>query len=274
MSRPRLQRLNNGTEDSISSQQMSDPQAYRLGGENPGRAKPCSRHASGDSGPISRIMSSSRGAVSNFGHSLPRFGSLSSAAGPAKRRSMHSIPGSSHSLTSPLNQANSPTGDERDVSALRTFPPVATPTSLMSSQTLVVDPSSRNRSTESAFERLDKPLDEGEKPPVPGRQRPPMSRSEEPPFAEPPIAAFKPSFSLYMAFATMAVFTLMVALDSTALSVALPVGVWQFSTTIDIDRFTGDCRKTSWHSLGSLLGSNFLSTHIYCLSANYRGPFG
>ena len=156
MSRPRLQRLNNATEDSISSQQMSDPQAYGLNGENHGHANPRSRHASSDSGPISRMMSSSRGAVSNFGHSLPKFGSLSSAAGPAKRKSMHSIPESSHSRTSPLNQANSTTGDERDISALPSFPPVATPTSLMSSQTLV-DPSSRNRSTASAFERPDKP---------------------------------------------------------------------------------------------------------------------
>ena len=227
MSRPRLQCHNNGTEDSISSLQMSDPQAYRFSGEDQGHSKVYTRHDSGDSGRMSRLMSSSRGAVSTFGHSLPKFGSISSTAGPAKRKSMHDMQEPSHSRTSPLNQANHPIGDERDISALPTFPPIATPTSLMSSQTLV-DPSSRNRSTTSAFGRLDKSSDDGEKPPVPGRERPPMSRTEEPPFTEPPIAAFKPNFSLYMAFATMAVFTLMVALDSTALSVALPVGFWGF----------------------------------------------
>ena len=36
---------------------------------------------------------------------------------------------------------------------------------------------------------------------------------------------FKPSTRLYVAFLTLAVITLMVALDGTSLSVALPVGV-------------------------------------------------
>lgn len=40
-----------------------------------------------------------------------------------------------------------------------------------------------------------------------------------------PEADFKPSAKLYVAFATLAVMTLMVALDGTSLSVALPVGL-------------------------------------------------
>lgn len=218
------------------------------------------------------MMSSSRGAVSTFGHALPRFGSISSAAGSANRKSMHSIPESSHSRTPPQDEPNRPIGDERDISALPTFPPVATPTSLLSSQTLV-DPSSHNRSTASAFEKLDKAADDGEKPPVPGHERPLTNRTEEHPFAEPPIAAFKPSFSLYMAFATMAVFTLMVALDSTALSVALPVGFRNPSSTIDTDGIVGDCRQTSRNSVGSVLGSNVVLTYVYSISANNWCPF-
>ena len=40
-----------------------------------------------------------------------------------------------------------------------------------------------------------------------------------------PEAEFKPSRRLYVAFATLAVITLMVALDGTSLSVALPVSL-------------------------------------------------
>ena len=39
-----------------------------------------------------------------------------------------------------------------------------------------------------------------------------------------PEAEFKPTTRLYLAFGTLAVITLMVALDGTSLSVALPVG--------------------------------------------------
>ena len=39
-----------------------------------------------------------------------------------------------------------------------------------------------------------------------------------------PEAEFKPTLRLYLAFGTLAVITLMVALDGTSLSVALPVG--------------------------------------------------
>ena len=39
-----------------------------------------------------------------------------------------------------------------------------------------------------------------------------------------PEAKFKPTIKLYLAFGTLAVITLMVALDGTSLSVALPVG--------------------------------------------------
>jgi hypothetical protein len=42
-----------------------------------------------------------------------------------------------------------------------------------------------------------------------------------------PEAEFKPSRRLYVAFATLAVITLMVALDGTSLSVALPVRSFQ-----------------------------------------------
>ena len=40
-----------------------------------------------------------------------------------------------------------------------------------------------------------------------------------------PVAEFKPTKRLYVAFLTLAVITLMVALDGTSLSVALPVGL-------------------------------------------------
>ena len=40
-----------------------------------------------------------------------------------------------------------------------------------------------------------------------------------------PEADFKPSRRLYVAFATLSVITLMVALDGTSLSVALPVSI-------------------------------------------------
>lgn len=39
-----------------------------------------------------------------------------------------------------------------------------------------------------------------------------------------PVAEFKPTARLFLAFGTLAVITLMVALDGTSLSVALPVG--------------------------------------------------
>lgn len=52
--------------------------------------------------------------------------------------------------------------------------------------------------------------------------------SETPPSITPDTqkeaAEFKPSTRLYVAFLTLAVITLMVALDGTSLSVALPVG--------------------------------------------------
>ena len=48
----------------------------------------------------------------------------------------------------------------------------------------------------------------------------------------PPIleAEFKPTARLYLAFGTLAVITLMVALDGTSLSVALPVGYLPYSS--------------------------------------------
>ena len=46
---------------------------------------------------------------------------------------------------------------------------------------------------------------------------------------------FKPGLWLYLAFATLGILTIMVALDATALSVALPVSTLRF-------------RVTKWHS--------------------------
>ena len=62
----------------------------------------------------------------------------------------------------------------------------------------------------------------------------PQVKSAYPPFQQvqsagiPPVpeAEFKPTTRLYLAFGTLAVITLMVALDGTSLSVALPVGSW------------------------------------------------
>ena len=45
-------------------------------------------------------------------------------------------------------------------------------------------------------------------------------------FREPPPADFKPSLRLYLAFLTLAVITMAVALDGTSLSVALPVSLF------------------------------------------------
>ena len=46
-------------------------------------------------------------------------------------------------------------------------------------------------------------------------------------FREPPPADFKPSLRLYLAFLTLAVITMAVALDGTSLSVALPVSLFE-----------------------------------------------
>ncbi len=47
-----------------------------------------------------------------------------------------------------------------------------------------------------------------------------------PPLAQSKAATYKPGFWLWMAFATLGILTIMVALDATALSVALPVRVF------------------------------------------------
>lgn len=52
---------------------------------------------------------------------------------------------------------------------------------------------------------------------------------------EGPESEWKPSFRLYLAFLTLAVITMMVALDGTSLSVALPVG----NPTSHIPRMNG-----------------------------------
>ncbi|KAG8528374.1 uncharacterized protein KY384_007292 [Bacidia gigantensis] len=73
----------------------------------------------------------------------------------------------------------------------------------------------------------------------------------------PPLAVFKADFTVYMAFTAIAVLTLMVALDSTALSVALPVIA---------QKLKGDALEAFWSATAYLLTSTVFQPTTAALS--------
>ena len=60
-------------------------------------------------------------------------------------------------------------------------------------------------------------------------------------------AEFKPTTRLYLAFGTLAVITLMVALDGTSLSVALPVGFCPYISPTCVNQSLNHTSR-SWHA--------------------------
>ena len=77
---------------------------------------------------------------------------------------------------------------------------------------------------------------------------------------------WKPSSGIYVAFLTLCVITLMVALDGTSLSVALPVSsqkiVISYSCNRSLITFSDHRQATQRHCNRSLLGRNLLSAHV------------
>ena len=83
-----------------------------------------------------------------------------------------------------------------------------------------------------------------------------------------PIMVFKPGKGVYMAFAVLANLTIMVALDSTALSVALPVRLFVIFDSITND--SGHRRKIERNCATGVLGRCFLPAQLDSLSAYNR----
>ena len=65
----------------------------------------------------------------------------------------------------------------------------------------------------------------------------------------PPLPGFKPSLRLYLAFLTLAVITMAVALDGTSLSVALPVSCFRFFqlTVCSHTRYSDNLSEAPWY---------------------------
>lgn len=68
-----------------------------------------------------------------------------------------------------------------------------------------------------------------------GSAVPSFTMSTVPSLLEKPQAEFKPTLMLYLAFGTLAVITMMVALDGTSLSVALPVSCQSSLSALSIN---------------------------------------
>lgn len=90
---------------------------------------------------------------------------------------------------------------------------------------------------------------------------------------EPSKAEFKPSLRLYLAFSTLAVITMMVALDGTSISVALPVAISKPELSEDwmlMSVGAGHIQQAAWDRHRSLLVRDLLSPLLHHLPTELR----
>lgn len=90
---------------------------------------------------------------------------------------------------------------------------------------------------------------------------------------EPSNAEFKPSVRLYLAFCTLAVITMMVALDGTSISVALPVAISEpgiLEGWMLMSGCAGHIQQAAWNCHRGLLGRDLLSPLLHHLPTELR----
>jgi hypothetical protein len=96
------------------------------------------------------------------------------------------------------------------------------------------------------------------------------SRSPAPSLDGPDETTFKPGHRFYLAFGTLSILTLMVALDGTSISVALPVRLEDLPRVGYVLIFTDHFGEASRRCHPSLLGRNQLPALLHGLPAKFR----